>query len=98
VLRLHDVHGRQSDVWVEVKVDAAESGNQLAEYVRHAKQPKWSPTPLIITLGRSRISDKVPALKWSSILAGIESVSQPHYTWLSLREFLVEEKIAYGHA
>lgn len=39
------------------------------------------------------ITDKVPFLTWLDVVDAIEAVSNPHYTWVSLREFLLEYKI-----
>lgn len=60
-------------------------------YLEHARNT--SPKPDVITLGRTKIRDSVPSLEWANVVAAVESVSNPHYTWVSLREFLLEEKI-----
>lgn len=91
VLTVRDGQARESTIWVEVKVDAWESGNQLAVY--EAQAARCSSRPAIITLGRTQVSPHVPFLKWSDVVDAIDSVSDPHYTWASLREFLLEEKI-----
>lgn len=91
VLRTRDRTGSEAAVWVEVKVDAWESSDQISVYLKHAKP--LVPKPDIITLGRTRVSELVPFLEWSSVVQAVESVSNPHYTWVSLREFLLEEKI-----
>ena len=92
-LVLHALGAQQprSEIWVEVKVDAGESGIQLKNYKDCAEQR--SPPPAIITLGRMRVSDKVPSLKWSDVVNAIASVPDPHHAWLSLRDFLLDEKI-----
>jgi hypothetical protein len=93
VLTLQDAHQRESVIWVEVKVDAWEGTDQLANYRNHANQPSRIPSPLIITLGRRRVAPSVPALKWSDVANAIASVPAPHESWLDLREFLLNEKI-----
>lgn len=91
VLTLRDTEKRECVVWVEVKVDAWESGSQLDNYRAHAALLPSPPT--IITLGRTRVSERVPALRWSDVVTAIDLVTDPHYTWVSLREFLVDEQI-----
>ena len=91
VLSVRDTAGQESAIWVEVKVDAWESGDQIPVYLGHAE--RLSPRPDVITLGRTEITDKVPFLRWLDVVDAIESISNPHYTWVSLREFLLEYKI-----
>jgi hypothetical protein len=91
VLTVSDAEQRRSAIWVEVKVNALESGEQLATYESHAA--RLSPSPAIITLGRMRVSPHCPCLKWSDIVDAIGSVPDPHPSWLSLREFLLDQRI-----
>ena len=91
VVSVRDADGRESAIWVEIKVDAWESGDQIPVYLGHAE--RLSPRPDVITLGRTKITDKVPFLTWLDVVDAIESISNPHYTWVSLREFLLEYKI-----
>jgi hypothetical protein len=91
VLSAKDAQERESVIWIEVMVDAWESADQIDVYLGHAG--RLIPRPDVITLGRTKITDLVPFLRWSDVVDAIESVSNPHYTWVSLREFLVEEKI-----
>src|SRR5947208_918630 len=44
VLHVLDAQQRQSTIWVEVKVDAWEHGNQLTNYRSHADQRSPAPT------------------------------------------------------
>jgi hypothetical protein len=92
VISVKDADSRESAIWVEVKVDAWESGDQIPVYLDHAA--RLSPKPDVITLGRTKITERVPFLIWRDVVDAVESVSNPHYTWVSLREFLLEEKIA----
>src|SRR5262245_50045952 len=62
VLSVTDADRRESAIWVEVKVDAWESGDQIPVYLGHADG--LSPRPDVITLGRTKITDKVPFLTW----------------------------------
>src|SRR5687767_12075240 len=40
-----------------------------------------------------RVSPCAPSLKWSDIVDAIRLTAQPHHALLSLREFLLDEKI-----
>ena len=91
VLKLGNEQAPENSIWVEVKVDASESGNQLDVYGAHAA--RCSPGPAIITLARTQVRPHVPFLRWSDVVDAIDSIPDPHYTWLSLREFLLEERI-----
>jgi hypothetical protein len=90
-LTARDAVGLALEIWVEVEVDAWESGDQLEVYRRHAE--RRSPPPVVITLGRTHVKPCVPFLKWSHVVDGIDSVHGPHYTWQSLRDFLLDEQI-----
>jgi hypothetical protein len=91
VLHVLGPRQRESTIWVEVKVDALEHGTQLENYRTHAAARPVRPA--IITLARTRLSPKFPSLKWLDVDAAIENVDSPHHAWLSLREFLLHEKI-----
>jgi hypothetical protein len=91
VLSVRHPQRTEGAVWIEVKVDAWESGDQIPVYLAHAERQATKPD--VITLGRTKITDKVPFLRWANVVDAIESVSNPHYCWVSLREFLLEEKI-----
>ena len=91
VLEVQSAEHGECVIWVEVKVDAWESGSQLTNYRKHASHRE--PVPTIITLGRCRVRDSFPSLTWADIVAAIDLVQNPHYAWLSLRDFLVEERI-----
>jgi len=79
-------------LWVEVKVDAWEHGEQIEFYLDRAE--KLGPPPEVITLGRTQVTARVRHLTWRTVVDAIEAVSNPHYTWISLRDFLLEERIA----
>jgi len=91
VLSVRDSRGVDAYIWVEVKVDAWESGDQISVYLAHAE--RRSPRPDVVTLGRTKVTELVPFVTWSDLVEAVESVSNPHYTWVSLREFLLEKKI-----
>jgi len=83
-------------IWVEVKVDAWESGNQLTNYREHAE--RLSSLPAIITLARTKIKDCIPFLKWSDIVDCIAEVPDAHHAWVSLLDFLWDERIVWPPA
>jgi len=89
VLTFKSPTGEPLETWVEVKVDAWESGRQLDVYRRHAalRQPK----PVVITLGRSRVRSDTAHLNWTDAVEACRGSSSPHYTWQSLGEFLAEQ-------
>jgi hypothetical protein len=91
VLSVTDSRQQNHALWVEVKVDAGEGEDQIANYRRHASNEPVR--PVIITLGRTPLRDDVPALRWRDIVAAIDNTSDPHYWWLALRDFLLEERI-----
>jgi hypothetical protein len=91
VLRVHDDRQAKFEIWIEVKAFAPQSGIQLATYREHAAN--CTPQPVLVTLGVSRVSPYVPALKWTDIVGAIEAVPNPHHSWISLREFLFGERI-----
>jgi hypothetical protein len=99
VLRLSLTAGVDSvEVWVEVKVDAPESGQQLANYTAHASTRPADARPIIVTLARSGLRSDYPSFLWDDIVDAVDALGKtetpPHYTWLALREFLLDERIA----
>jgi hypothetical protein len=93
VLEQTGTHQRTAPIWVEVKVDAWESGDQLWVYARHAeKEP--GPTPVLVTLGRVRIVPHIASLTWSAVADAVSTVPDAHHSWHMLRDFLLEEHIA----
>ena len=92
VLAPGTVAGESAELWVEVKVDAPETGDQLDVYAKHAESKE--PTPAVITLARGEVRPTVAALTWNDLSDSIDATSAPHEAWLALREFLVAEWIA----
>jgi hypothetical protein len=93
VLTINERTECKATIWVEVKVDAFESGNQLATYEQHAALR--SPPPAIITLARAQVNARVPSLKWADIRNAVTPDS--HHSWQSLVQFLEDEKIVRAH-
>ena len=92
VLSLHRDGELPREVWIEVKVNAWVSGDQLEVYLEQAALR--SPSPSVITLARTHISNKVPALKWAAVARAIETTHDAHSSWAALSEFLNEQHIA----
>ena len=84
--------GQRREIWIEVKVNALVSGQQLGVYLEQATLV--SPPTRVITLARTRISDEVPTLKWNSIAKAVDTTHDVHSSWAALSEFLSEEHIA----
>lgn len=83
-------------VWVEVKVNSPESGNQLNNYTSYiAKQPKKS-QPHLVTLAQTSLRKDIPALLWQDLYDAVGSKC-PQY-WSDLKLFLEELEMAdeYG--
>jgi diadenosine tetraphosphate (Ap4A) HIT family hydrolase len=91
VLDVQRVGQENAAIWVEVKVDAGLSGDQLDVYKSHAGL--LDRPPAIITLGRMQVDQRFPSLTWRDIVAAVDAESSPHQTWVSLREFLYDEGV-----
>ncbi len=97
VLKLAQVDGRSTELWVEVKIDAQESGDQLDVYAAHAHL--CSPEPRILGLSRKpqrdHTQDHTPVgwLPWKGLAEAIGR-TLPHDPWWDyLLDFLREEFI-----
>ena len=91
VLDIVDRNGVTRSLWVEVKVDAGQSGDQLATYWKYAARE--TPAPIVVSLARTRLSPLVASMTWSDVVSGIQSIPHPHHAWVSLLDFLLDEKI-----
>ena len=97
VLKLSQIGGESTEVWVEVKIDAEESGDQLDVYAAHAHLR--SPKPRIVGLSRKPLRDRtedltpVGWLPWKRLAEAIGRTS-PHDPWWDyLLDFLRDEFI-----
>jgi hypothetical protein len=84
------------EIWIELKVMAAESGRQLDNYRDHLATLPAHDRPILVTVARHPIRDpaEVPWIPWQSIwrAAGEAPLSSTH--WHDLRLFLEEIRMA----
>lgn len=81
-------------VWIEVKVNAGESGDQLDRYIRYASERPELDIRLV-TLARGPVRPTVRAMTWRSLRAASRSSTSPFWTDLGL--FLEEIAMADDH-
>jgi hypothetical protein len=94
---LDEAHRVSGEVWIEVKVDAPESGLQLDYYQSCAN--KHVPTAWLLTLARSAVRTTIPNLTWSQLYQsarhgpiGLKDWIE-HRNWRDLRTFLEEQNV-----
>ena len=78
-------------VWLEVKIGAPESGDQLDSYERHARQaecPVW-----LITLAHAPLRDTVPNLTWNELYRAVRRPQSPRRSWRDFLTFLEEQNV-----
>jgi hypothetical protein len=94
-----DDHRVTAEVWVEVKIDAPESGQQLDYYQQRARDhvcPVW-----LVTLARSPLRDAVPNLSWNELYRAARHGQADHRSWVEhgswrdLGAFLEEQNVAH---
>jgi hypothetical protein len=83
------VAGRRS-IWVEVKIYASESGNQLDRYVASIADQPLEQRPVLLVLGRRRLRADVPLLSWQAVRRAVLSSGTRNSWWLDLQEYLKE--------
>lgn len=93
-----DEHGQAVEVWIEVKVDAPESGEQLKAYAGHALAPARKCRPRLVVLSKAPLINAVDAdfawLPWTTLFAVTHGHNQATETWLDLLTFLEEQQVA----
>jgi hypothetical protein len=84
--------GRAVEIWVEVKVRAGESGQQLNNYRNHLSEVPPDGRPRLVTLARVRLGqpDQLPWIPWQSIWRAARGASTSSTYWHDLRSFLEE--------
>lgn len=84
------------ECWFEVKVDAPESGDQLARYAAHVSALPGDGRPQLIVLAREPIrGDGPPLLPWGTVHAAARSSATPH--WQDLADWLEELRMVDTH-
>lgn len=85
---------RARDIWIEVKVDAGESGDQLQNYLAYASTIPDGRRPVVATLSNRPLRPDVPALTWQALWDSANSSSSPY--WKDLRIWMEERGMADG--
>lgn len=80
-------------VWVEVKVDAGESGDQLTRYTRYVEALPTAARPRLVVLGPKPIGD-VPWVAWQQVRRSIVSTNTRNPSWLDFKRYLEEIHMA----
>lgn len=79
-------------IWVEVKINASESGLQLDVYNRVARKtvvPVW-----LVTLAHAPLRESVPNLTWYKLYRTVRHARRKHSSWTDLLAFLEEQNVA----
>ncbi len=84
------VFSDSSEVWVEVKVDAGESGDQLNNYLAYLARD--FPDGKLVTLAKYRLRGDVDALTWQDLRRAIAGKASPY--WRDFRTYLEEIHMA----
>jgi len=79
------------EVWVEVKIGADETGDQLSAYAEAASLQRntW-----LVTLARTIVRDSVPNLQWLELYRAARETRPRHPAWVDLLQFLEEQAVA----
>lgn len=96
VVRLFDRLELRHEIWVEAKVWAAESGDQLTRYRSHIQARPDAGRCRLVTLGPRPVSNdgEIPWLSWQALRDTITMSKDPDHLWLELGQFLEETNVA----
>lgn len=86
------VDGEPLHLWIEVKAHAGLSGAQLSAYAAAAAAWPSVPRPAVFMLCKYPLTRDVPTLRWNRLRACIPV--DCHHTWLELRDFLEDYRMA----
>ena len=93
-----DERGEAVEVWVEVKVDAVESGQQLKAYARHGTALARTCRPHFVVLSKVPLSGAEGAgfrcLSWAALFAVAHEHPRATERWMDLLDFLEEQQVA----
>ena len=96
VVEMRDQSGEVDIAWVEVKVEAGTSGNQLTDYLNR-RETLSRPQPFLLTLTKDRSLDsRVTGISWAQLVDAVSDAEQPHQSWLDLVDFLRARKVVAG--
>jgi hypothetical protein len=89
--------GARQEVWIEVKVNAGESGDQLSAYSAAIAALPEGDRPVLIVLGSRRLRDDVPFVSWQRVRRSI--INAPTSSqWSDLKLYLEEIGMADAHS
>jgi hypothetical protein len=79
-------------VWVEVKIGAPESGNQLDVYTRCIAKTNYR--VWLVTLAPKRLRDDVDNLEWNELYKSVRHPWNPQRSWRDFLAFLEEQNVS----
>lgn len=84
------------ELWVEAKVWAGESGDQLARYSRSIASRMDGVERVLIVLGPRPVGavSGVPWLPWQAVRDGVKATDRSNAIWQELSQFLEERNVA----
>jgi hypothetical protein len=84
-------NGKPVEIWIEVKVMAGESGNQLEHYRAHLAALPVEQRPTLVTLAKAPVghAHELPWISWQSIWRAARAADHSTH-WRDLRSFLEE--------
>ena len=84
------------EIWVEVKIWAGESGDQLARYSRHLARLHDDVQRILITIGPRPIegSEGIPWIPWQTLRDCVGVGTDQNLVWRELSLFLEERNVA----
>ena len=96
ITRLVEGTAISNEVWVEAKVWAAETGNQLTRYQQHLATLGDGVHRILVTLGPKPLSsgDAIPWVAWQEIRDEVSRISDVNPLWLDFSAFLEERNVA----
>lgn len=80
--------------WIEVKVDADESGDQLSNYANFIRTVPEAHRPMLLVLGPRSLGTEVPWLPWQELRNAIISSCSASPYWHDLKLYLEEIRMA----
>lgn len=84
------------ECWFEVKIDAPETGDQLARYMAHLSRLPSEGRPALIALARQPIRvDGPPLLTWRAVHGAARGSTTPH--WQDFADWLEELRMVDSH-
>jgi hypothetical protein len=86
--------GARRSLWIEIKVDADESGSQIANYQRYIGGLAEPHRPGLVVLGPKSIGQGVPWLSWQRLRQAITESGTSSPYWTDFKTYLEEIRMA----